>query len=260
MLNEQNKTIIKRIVIELVIFALLLASDLVSKQLVLGGMGLQMYTQYIIVDGLFAIYPCTNDGASFSIFSGQTGFLIALTAILLVALCALMIFTIIKKPKISWLFRWSMLLIISGGAGNLYDRIFCDGEVRDFIQYMFLDKIWQPLFDSNFGVGNIADIYLVLGVFMICVYIVFDYKEGDLGIFKPKAPKNMRTDEVPVEDASEGITDAPVEESIPGGESAEQSGEVCEDSESAGADNQEVKPRQVKRRKAETAVKTQVKD
>ena len=153
-----------------------------------------------------------------------------------------------------------MLLIISGGAGNLYDRIFCDGEVRDFIQYMFLDKIWQPLFDSNFGVGNIADIYLVLGVFMICVYIVFDYKEGDLGIFKPKAPKNMRTDEVPVEDASEGITDAPVEESVSSGESAEQSGEVCEDSELLQADGQETKPRQAKRRKAETAVKTQVKD
>lgn len=205
MLNEQNRTIIKRIVIELVIFALLLASDLVSKQLILDGMGLEMYTQYIIVDGLFAVYPCTNDGASFSIFSGQTGFLIALTAVLLVALCALMIFTIIKKPKISWLFRWSMLLIIAGGAGNLYDRIFCDGEVRDFIQYMFLDKIWQPLFDSNFGVGNIADIYLVLGVFLICVYIVFDYKEGDLGIFKPKAPKNLRPDEVPVEDESERV-------------------------------------------------------
>lgn len=203
MLNAQNKTIVKRLVIEIVVFALLLASDLISKKIVLEGLGLEMYEQYIVVDGLFALYPCTNDGASFSIFSGQTGFLIALTAILLLALCALMIFNLIKKPNTSWLFRWSMLLIISGGLGNLYDRIFYDGEVRDFIQYMFLDKIWQPLFDSNFGVGNIADIYLVLGVFLICVYIVFDYKEGDLGILKSKAPKNLRTDEVPVEDSEE---------------------------------------------------------
>lgn len=232
MLNAQNKTIVKRLVIEIVVFALLLASDLISKKIVLEGLGLEMYEQYIVVDGLFALYPCTNDGASFSIFSGQTGFLIALTAILLLALCALMIFNLIKKPNTSWLFRWSMLLIISGGLGNLYDRIFYDGEVRDFIQYMFLDKIWQPLFDSNFGVGNIADIYLVLGVFLICVYIVFDYKEGDLGILKPKAPKNLRTDEVPVEDSEEMPAET-AEDKIESDSIADRDVSVSENAESA---------------------------
>lgn len=203
MLTEQNKFLIKRFIIEIVVFALLLASDLISKDIIMNRMGFELYEQYIVVDGLFAIYPCTNDGASFSIFSGKTEFLIAFTAIVLVAVCVLMIINLIKKPRMSWLFRWSMLLIVSGGVGNLVDRIFCDGEVRDFIQYMFLDKIWQPLFDSNFGVGNVADIYLVLGIFLICVYIVFDYKEGDLGLIKPKLPKNVRPDEVPIEDSAD---------------------------------------------------------
>lgn len=203
MLTEQNKFLLKRFIIEIVIFAVLLASDLISKDIIMNRMGFELYEQYIVVDGLFAIYPCTNDGASFSIFSGKTEFLIAFTAIVLVAVCVLMVINLIKKPRMSWLFRWSMLLIVSGGVGNLVDRIFCGGEVRDFIQYMFLDKIWQPLFDSNFGVGNVADIYLVLGIFLICVYIVFDYKEGDLGLLKPKLPKNMRPDEVPVEDKAD---------------------------------------------------------
>ena len=79
-----------------------------------------------------------------------------------------------------------MVLLISGGLGNLVDRIFCDGKVRDFIQYLFLDGIFEKLFNSSFGIGNVADIYLVLGVFLICAYIIFDYKEGDLGIFKFK--------------------------------------------------------------------------
>lgn len=206
----QKKDITKRLIIEIVLFVALLLSDLLSKDLVMNRLGLEMYEQYIIIDGIFAIYPCTNDGASFSIFAGQTWFLVGFTSLLMIGIIALMVINLIKKPKTSWLFRWSMLLIVSGGIGNLYDRIFCDGEVRDFIQYMFLDKIWQPLFGGNFGVGNIADIYLVLGVFMICAYIVFDYKEGDLGLYQPKNKKqcpelaeNESVSEQKAEDISE---------------------------------------------------------
>lgn len=190
MLNRENKNIIiKRLVIDLLIFVLLLASDLISKDLIMNRLNLNLYVSYPLVDGLFSIYPCLNDGASFSAFSGQKGFLIALTSILTVAIMALMIVNLIKKPKTSMLFRWSMLLILAGGLGNLVDRIFCDGMVRDFIQYAFLDKIFQKVFNSHFGVGNIADIYLVLGVFLISAYIIFDYKEGDLGLLKFKTKK-----------------------------------------------------------------------
>mgnify|MGYP001062713704 FL=1 len=187
MLKIQDKSaVLKRILIDFLIFALLLASDLVSKDVVMNRLGLNSYQSYTLIDGVFAIYPCFNDGASFSAFSGKTGFLIALTVILTIVLAAIVMLNALKRPKTSWLFRWSMLLLISGGLGNLIDRVFCDGVVRDFIQYLFLDGIFQKLFNTSFGVGNVADIYLVLGVFMICAYIVFDYKEGDLGILKDK--------------------------------------------------------------------------
>ncbi len=187
MLKIQDKSaVLKRILIDFLIFALLLASDLVSKDVVMNRLGLNSYQSYTLIDGVFAIYPCFNDGASFSAFSGKTGFLIALTVILTIVLAAIVMLNALKCPKTSWLFRWSMLLLISGGLGNLIDRVFCDGVVRDFIQYLFLDGIFQKLFNTSFGVGNVADIYLVLGVFMICAYIVFDYKEGDLGILKDK--------------------------------------------------------------------------
>ena len=187
MLKIQDKNaVLKRILIDFLIFALLLASDLISKDVVMNRLGLKSYSSYVLVDGVFAIYPCFNDGASFSAFSGKTGFLIALTVILTVALAVIVVLNALKRPKTSWLFRWSMLLLLSGGLGNLIDRVFCDGVVRDFIQYLFLDGIFQKLFNTSFGVGNVADIYLVVGVFMICAYIVFDYKEGDLGILKTK--------------------------------------------------------------------------
>ena len=195
MLKIQDKNaFLKRVLIDFLIFALLLASDLISKDVVMNRLGLDSYRSYVLIDGIFAIYPCFNDGASFSAFSGKTGFLIALTVILTIALAVIVILNAIKKPKTSWLFRWSMLLLISGGLGNLIDRVFCDGVVRDFIQYLFLDGIFEKLFNSSFGVGNVADIYLVLGVFMICAYIVFDYKEGDLGIVKFKKEEAKATE------------------------------------------------------------------
>lgn len=191
MLKIQDKNaVIKRILIDFLIFSLLLASDLISKDVVINRLGLSPYRSYVLVDGLFAIYPCFNDGASFSAFSGKTGFLIALTVILMVALVAIDTVNTIRRPKTSFLFRWSMALLIAGGFGNLVDRIFCDGMVRDFIQYLFLENIF-----GSFGVGNVADIYLVLGVFLICAYIVFDYKEGDLGIFKSKKTKEQTQEE-----------------------------------------------------------------
>lgn len=189
--SQGKAALIKRILIDFSIFALLLASDLISKDVVMNRLGLEAYRSYTLINGVFAIYPCFNDGASFSFLSGKTGFLIALTLVLLIGLVALEIFNSIKKPKTSWLFRWSLALLISGGLGNLIDRIFYDGVVRDFIQYLFLDSVFERLFNMGFGIGNVADIYLVLGVFLICVYVVFDYKEGDLGFSKRKKAKEI---------------------------------------------------------------------
>lgn len=220
---EDKSALIKRILIDFVIFALLLASDLISKDVVMNRLDLSSYTSYVIIDGIFAIYPCFNDGASFSFMSGKTGFLIALTAIMLIALCAIAILNTLKKPKTSWLFRWSMVLLISGGLGNLIDRIFCKGEVRDFIQYLFLDGIFEKLFNTSFGVGNVADIYLVLGVFLICFYIVFDYKEGDLGILNFK-----KSGKAAIADSGENVEENTAHDSDDNAQSSAKSGDAVD--------------------------------
>ena len=100
MLKIQDKSaVLKRILIDFLIFALLLASDLVSKDVVMNRLGLNSYQSYTLIDGVFAIYPCFNDGASFSAFSGKTGFLIALTVILTIVLAAIVMLNALKRPK-----------------------------------------------------------------------------------------------------------------------------------------------------------------
>ena len=56
-----------------------------------------------------------------------------------------------------------MMLVLSGGLGNMIDRIFRDGEVVDFIQLDF----WK-----SYPIFNVADCAIVLGAGLLMLYFV----------------------------------------------------------------------------------------
>ena len=56
----------------------------------------------------------------------------------------------------------SIVLIIAGGAGNLFDRIF-----RGFVVDYFEVKLF------NFAVFNFADCCVVIGAIMLLFYTIF---------------------------------------------------------------------------------------
>ena len=71
-----------------------------------------------------------------------------------------LIFVLIKnKDRGNFLLTDGLLLIILGGASNLFDRIFL-GYVIDFIRIFFL-----PFFTFN-----LADILITVGCFLIAIY------------------------------------------------------------------------------------------
>ncbi len=100
-----------------------------------------------------------NDGSAFGLFGGQTWFLIGVTS---VALLGVVVYIFWKKPtkKIEML---SLILILSGGVGNLIDRIL-NGVVVDFFATTFI----------NFAVFNMADCFVVVGTFLLAAYIIWD--------------------------------------------------------------------------------------
>jgi len=53
----------------------------------------------------------------------------------------------------------ALILIISGGLGNLIDRIMNDGKVVDFII--------MSLYNFHTGIFNIADVYVTAGVIIL---------------------------------------------------------------------------------------------
>ncbi len=109
-----------------------------------------------VIENIFHITFKTNDGAAFSILSGRVSFLIIATLLIIGALVA---FILVKKPQ-SKIFGIAVSLIISGAVGNLVDRIVL-GHVIDFLDARFI----------NFPIFNVADICVVIGAALFCIYI-----------------------------------------------------------------------------------------
>lgn len=117
-----------------------------------------------------------NTGAAFSSFLGMQGFLIALTA-------SVMLFLLVKYFQMPEGKRYlpmqvTLLLIISGGIGNLIDRI-ANGYVIDFIYFV-------PI---NFPKFNVADCYVTIGMALMFLFCFFYYKEEELNFFFSYKPE-----------------------------------------------------------------------
>lgn len=165
-----------------------------------------------VAEGIFSLTMTRNYGASFGVFSGKTTLLSAITGIGI----ALVLVVLIVRPKAPKILRYSLIMIFAGGLGNLVDRI-AFGYVRDFIDYTFL----ETFFDIDFAIGNIADIFVMIAMGMLIVYMIFGYKEGDLskgGRLAPQAvtaaeERGEQVEADVVEEKSEEAADETVEES-----------------------------------------------
>ena len=99
-----------------------------------------------------------NTGAAFSSFSGARWFLTGFTVIML---AVLLIFVIKYKTK-NRFFLVSAVMIMSGGVGNLIDRV-RQGYVVDYLDVKLF----------NFAIFNFADVCVVLGAVFMLIFIFF---------------------------------------------------------------------------------------
>ena len=146
----------------LLIAALLVGVDRLTKYAVSANMELQD-TIHIIKIGdteVLNIYYCLNNGAAFSQLQGKKWFLIAITSAVIVGLLILLISKRIKQP----VYVAALSLMLSGGVGNLIDRLFNDGLVVDFIDFRLI----------NFPIFNVADICAVCGAGLLLIASITD--------------------------------------------------------------------------------------
>ena len=110
-----------------------------------------------LIPGCLRFALALNDGAAFSIARGKTTQLVAISAVALVGVLGMFIF---GRDR-SGLMTVSLGLFAGGISGNLYDRAFNGGQVRDFIDAYIGTHHW-PTF-------NIADSALCIAVGSIAV-------------------------------------------------------------------------------------------
>jgi signal peptidase II len=108
--------------------------------------------EYSVIDGLFTLVKRLNSGAAFSIAEGQTGVLVAVSVIALVVVFGIFVFGRVHQRIV----QVALALFAAGIAGNLYDRAFNEGLVRDFLDFYWRGHHW-PAF-------NVADSMLCTAV------------------------------------------------------------------------------------------------
>ena len=182
-----------RYVLEVVFFAALVAVDLLTKYLVFDL--LKEHSTIEVLPKIFTLRLARNTGASFSILSGQLTFLTIMPIIAITGIAAFLII----RPNTPKNLRIGSIMIAAGALGNLVDRLAL-GYVRDFIDYVFLDTF----FGIDFAIGNVADLFLLMGVVMIILYVIFEFQDSDFyskkKLAKLQEQENIVKDEAEVKD------------------------------------------------------------
>ena len=150
----------------IVIAALIVAADQITKALAragLGGVG-----ELEVLPGLMHLQLSRNYGASLGMLGGQRWLLTALSA----AAAALIIYLIVRKKMKTAPEYLGLSFVLGGAVGNLIDRL-VSRYVTDMIVFPWIGKI--PLLPDF--ICNVADIFITFGaVIFIVSYSVSEFR------------------------------------------------------------------------------------
>ncbi len=144
----------KKFILYPLVMIILIAIDFITKQLATTYLKPIGHSSFI--PGLELVYVL-NEGVAFSMFSGSWFMVVVLPLVTVFVLIVLLFMGKLGGGYYDVFF----LMIISGGLGNLIDRILY-GHVVDFFNFTFID----------FAVFNVADCYITIGVALYAVYMI----------------------------------------------------------------------------------------
>jgi signal peptidase II len=157
----KNKT--NRIIFIIVLLVVSIGLDQYTKFWV--RLNVPYFNTFTCLHGHVVIEHVDNSGAFLSLGDSLSGPLryILLNILPLIAILV-GLYYVISKADLNKITTISIVLIIAGGLGNLYDRVKV-GAVTDFMQV--------DLFLFKTGIFNLADMYIMAGTIMIILHAWF---------------------------------------------------------------------------------------
>ncbi len=134
-----------------------LALDLWTKSIVFSWLAHKPGNSVSIIDGFLRLVIALNDGGAFGIFSGRP-YLLAAVSVIAVAVISVVFLLSGGQHR---LVHVALALFAAGVCGNLWDRVFNHGCVRDFIDVYYRHYHW-PAF-------NVADSMLCIAVGLLLI-------------------------------------------------------------------------------------------
>lgn len=183
------------------IFFILFMLDQVSKYLV------QVFepNNILAIPGVLRLDTVYNTGMGWGLLSDNT---LILVVISLVASIVLGYFCMKNDWKKNKFLSIAMTLLFAGCVGNLYDRAVSvipylkDGRpgVVDMISFEPLNAISRLISGNNFPTFNLADAFLVIGVILWAIYVLFfTDSNGNRKMRKNKKQKDEKNEDTSCE-------------------------------------------------------------
>lgn len=148
--------------IPIVIIIVSVVIDQISKYIVSTNM--RIGESFSFIKNIFNITYLTNKGAAFGVLKDHRWiFMIASIIAILVMLGILVHF--IKRKEFLWL-QIALALMVSGGIGNMIDRLY-RGYVVDFLEFDFV----------NFAIFNVADSCVTIGCAICIIFTIVKRNE-----------------------------------------------------------------------------------
>jgi len=107
------------------------------------------------------IYLIWNKGIAFGFLSFNTSFIYNIITLTIIAITLVVLAWTVRAKGLK---RYSLLLVLGGSLGNLFDRIYYNA-VPDFIDFHINDFHWF--------VFNVADIFITMGIICLVFKEIF---------------------------------------------------------------------------------------
>ena len=160
------KVNLKKLLLSSIIILVIFLTDRISKIYILKIAELENAVN-IYLTSYLNIYLIWNKGIAFGLLSFEKIFIYHSISLVISIISMVIIFMIIKSDGFK---KYSLILILGGAWGNLFDRIYYSA-VPDFIDLHINDFHWF--------IFNVADIFITIGVICLILDELFFYKKNN---------------------------------------------------------------------------------